>query len=83
MEITDNLDEIKVHLGHKVDGDELRSKCNMNKCRRPVCVDKFFKKFRYKGGRKMEHKWGGNMWTIAVFCICVCVGWEIPKHVVC
>lgn len=61
MEITDNLGEIKVHLGHKVDGDEFRSKCNMNKCRRHVCVDKFFKKFGYKGGRKMEQKRAKNM----------------------
>lgn len=53
----------------------------MNKCRRHLCVDKFFKKFDYKGDRKMEQKLAGNMWTIALFCMCVYVRWEIPKHV--
>lgn len=45
MEITDNLDKIKVHLGHKVDFSELREECNMKKYRQHLCVDNFFGKF--------------------------------------
>ena len=49
MEITDNVDQMKVYLGHKVDYNMLRSECNVGKCRQHLCGD-FFKKFGHDGG---------------------------------
>ena len=49
MEITDNVDQMKVYLGHKVDYTMLRSECNAGKCRQHLCGD-FFKKFGHDGG---------------------------------
>lgn len=45
MEVTDNLDKVKVHLGRKVDCNEYRKECNLRKYRQHLYVRQFFKKF--------------------------------------